>query len=53
MRTQTSEKKGHRYRKNGASREHFAKLRHETNALRGKQIWVEGAGVGYWTREAA
>ena len=45
-------KRDHRHRKNPAAAEAFAKLRHEQNAERSKQIWVgkstkEG---GHWER---
>ena len=41
-------------RKNPRSAEQFAKLRHEQNATRGKQMWVGGDSVatgGHWERD--
>lgn len=35
----TTKSKDHRRRKNPRSAEQFAKLRHETNAQRGKQVF--------------
>ncbi len=36
----------HRERKNPGMREKFEKLRHETNAKRGKQVWVPSSLTG-------
>jgi hypothetical protein len=48
--------KNHRTRKNPGMRDKFAKLRHEQNAKRSKQVWVGGESVaegGFWTRGQA
>jgi hypothetical protein len=43
----------HRKRKNGGAAEAFAEYRHNSNAERGKQIWVwddESQKLGHWDR---
>ena len=44
--------KSHRDRKNPHMAEKYGALRHETNAIRGKQVWVGGSikEGGHWER---
>ncbi len=53
--TSKQKSQDHRNRKNGSSREFFAKQRAATNAARGKQVWIwdnEAQKLGHWERIA-